>query len=92
MGSKINGITLAYTKRLDFQIRKIDDGAQKIDRSLLKTFGIVIAGFEVIDKLGRVRFFQKTLLLANTSIEIVLEIPVFTFNNADVYFNKQEFI
>lgn len=56
-GSKVNAMTLAYAKQLGFQAWKTDVGAQKIDGSLLRTFGMVIVGLQVEDKLGRTRFF-----------------------------------
>ena len=43
--SKINAMTLAYTAQLGFKVRKTNVGAQKIDKSSLKTYGLVIAGF-----------------------------------------------
>ena len=55
--SKVNAMTPAYSKQLGFQIQKTDVKAQKIDGSLLRTFEMVIAGFQVEDKLGRARFF-----------------------------------
>ena len=57
LDSKVNTITPAYAKQLDFSVRKTNVGAQKIDSSLLRTFGMVIASFQVEDKLGRARFF-----------------------------------
>ena len=72
-GSKINVIIPAYAKQLDFQIHKTNIETQKIDNLLLKTFEMVIASFQVVDKLGRVPFFQKTFLLANTSMKVVLK-------------------
>ena len=59
-------------------------GAQKIDRSSLATYGIVIAAFHVNDKLRRSRFFQETFLPTEISIEMVLGMPFLTFSNADV--------
>ena len=50
-------MTPAYAKQLDLQVRKTDFRAQKIDGSLLRTFGKVIAGFQIKDKLGRAQFF-----------------------------------
>ena len=55
--SKINALTPAYPKQLGLRVWKIDVRAQKIDGSLVKTFGMVIAGFQIEDKLGRERFF-----------------------------------
>ena len=58
--------------------------SQKIDGSLLKTFEIVIVNFQIIDKLGRTLFFQKTFLLANIIMEVVLEIPFLIFSNTNI--------
>ena len=46
-------MTLVYAKQLDFQISKTKIRAQKIDGSLLEIFWIAIAGFQVINKLGK---------------------------------------
>ena len=45
---------------------------------------MVIAGFQVEDKLSRARFFQESFLLAETSMEVILEMPFLTFSNADI--------
>ena len=55
--SEVNAMTPAYAKQLGLRTQKTDVGAQKIDGSSLNTFGMVIGGFQVIDKLGRARFF-----------------------------------
>ena len=47
---------------------------------------MVIAGFQVQDKLRRARFFQKTFLVADTSMEVVLRILFFILSNANVGF------
>ena len=47
----------AYAKKLGLRIRPTDVGAQKIDGSHLDIFGMVIAGFLLQDKLGKVQFF-----------------------------------
>ena len=57
LDSEVNAMTLAYAKQLGLQVRKTDIEAQKIDDSLLRTFRMVIASFQVKDKLGRVWFF-----------------------------------
>lgn len=46
-----------YAKKLGFRMQKINIGAQKIDKSTLETNGMVIADFQIQDKLGRARFF-----------------------------------
>ena len=80
-GSEVNAMTPAYAKQLGTQTRKTDVGAQKINRSSLDTFEMVVTGFQVEDKLGRTRFFYKSFLLAETSIRVVLEMPFLTLDN-----------
>lgn len=43
--NKINAMTPAYASSLGLRISQINIEAQKIDNSILKTFGIVIASF-----------------------------------------------
>ena len=88
--SKVNAITPAYAKQLGFQVRKTDVKARKIDSSLLKTFEMVIAGFQIEDKLGRAQFFQESFSLAKTSIEVVLRMLFLTFSNANIQFAEKE--
>ena len=89
-GSEVNAMTPAYASRLSLQVHRTNIGAQKIDGSILETFGIILANFQVEDKLGRARFFQKTFLLADISAEIVLGMPFLTLSNADVQFVEKE--
>ena len=56
-GSKVNAMILAYAAYLGLTIRVTNVSAQKIDRSSLATYSIVIAAFQVVDKLGRSQFF-----------------------------------
>lgn len=51
---------------------------------------MVIAGFQIQDKLGRVRFFQETFLLADISMKVVLGMPFLTLSNADIQFAERE--
>ena len=53
---------------------------------------MVIAAFQIKDKLGRARFFQKTFLLADTSIEVVLRMPFLTLGNTNIQFAEKELI
>ena len=52
-GSEVNAMTPAYTAHLGLKVRITDVGAQKIDGSSLATYSMVIAAFQVVDKLGR---------------------------------------
>ena len=56
-GSEVNAMILAYAKQLGFQIQRTNVGAKKIDSSSLATYGMVIATFQMINKLGRAQFF-----------------------------------
>ena len=53
---------------------------------------MVIAGFQILDKLGRACFFQETFLLAVISIEVVFKIFFLTFSNANIQFAKKKFL
>ena len=90
LGSKVNAMTPAYAKQLGLQVRKTDVRAQKINGSLLRTFGMVIAGFQIEDKLGKTRFFQELFLLVETSMEIVLGMLFLIFNNANIQFAEKK--
>ena len=45
---------------------------------------MVLADFQVEDKLGKARFFQETFLLANISAEVALGMLFLILNNVDV--------
>lgn len=45
---------------------------------------MVIARFSIQDKLGKIRFFEGTFLLADTSIEMVLGILFLALSNANI--------
>ena len=53
---------------------------------------MVIAGFQVEDKLGRARLFQESFLLATTSMEVVLGMLFLTLRNADIQLAKKKLI
>ena len=91
-GSEVNAMTPAYASKLGLWVHRIDIGAQKIDGSTFKTFGIVLASFQVGDKLERTRFFQETFLLADISTEVVLGMPFFALSHADVQLIEKELI
>ena len=80
----------AYAKKLGLRVRKTDVGAQKIDGSILETYGMVIAGFQVQDKFGKARFFQETFLVADTSIEVVWGMLFLAFSKVEVDFAEKE--
>ena len=79
----------AYTKKLGLKTLKTNVRAQKIDGFTLETFRMVIADFQIEDKGGRPRFFQKTFLVADTKFEVVLGMPFLKISNADIAFGEE---
>ena len=83
-------MTPTYTAHLSLTVKVTNVGMQKIDRSLPATYDIVIAAFQVVDKLGRSQFFQETFLLADISIKVVLGKPFFTLSNVNIQCAEKE--
>ena len=83
-------MTLAYISKLGPKVHHTDIGAQKIDGSTLKIFGMVLTSFQVEDQLGRARFFKKTLLSADINMQVVLNIPFLTFSNVNIQFVEKK--
>ena len=88
--NEVNAISPAYTAHLGLKVRKTNVGAQKIDKSLLPTYSMVIAAFQVIDKLSRSWFFQDTFLLADISMKVVLGLLFLILSHIDVQFAKKK--
>ena len=80
----------AYAKKLGLWVWKTNIGAQKINRSTLETYSIVIAGFQAQDKFGKVRFFQETFQVADTSVKVVLGRPFLALRKVEVDFVEKE--
>ena len=89
-GSEVNAIHPTLARELGLPIRPTDVGAQKIDGTLLDTFGMVVAAFSVEDKANRVRFFEETFLVANVSPEMVFGMFFLTLSGADIDFLGHE--
>ena len=77
-------MTLGYILKLGLKVCSTNVGAKKIDGFTLETFGMVLVSFQVEDKLERLRFFQKTFLLADLSVKVVLRMPFLIFNNVNI--------
>ena len=54
LDSKVNGIQPTYAIKLGFHARKVNSGIQKIDKSYLDIFRIVIADYSVKNMLQMV--------------------------------------
>ena len=85
--SEVNAMYPSFAKQLGLPIQPTDVEAQKIEGTTLDIHGIVVAAFSVVDKANRVRFFEKTFLMANVSPEVVLGILFLTPSGADVDFS-----
>ena len=79
--SKIIIINLDIAKNFGLQVWYINIDTQKINRSKLHTFGMVLTSFSIENKEIRSYFFIKTFLIVNLSIDISLEILFFTLSN-----------
>ena len=77
-------MTQAHAAHLGLKVRVTNVGAKKIDGFLLAIPDMVIAAFQVVDKLGRSQFFQETFLLTDISMKVVLGMLFLTFSNADI--------
>lgn len=49
---------------------------------------MVLASFFLQDSLKKIRFFEKTFLLVDTNIKVILRMLFLSFNNIDVKFTK----
>ena len=78
----------AYIEKLGLKTWKINIGAQKIDGSTLKTFGMVIVDFQIEDKASRPKFFQKPFLVADTKFEMILGMLFLKISNANMLFGE----
>ena len=87
--SKLNAISSGYAQKLVFKVWKINIRAQKIDGSILKTYKMVIADFQVKDKVDRPKCFQKTFLIADTKFEVILKIFFLKMSNANMSFGEE---
>ena len=85
-GSKLNVITPVYAAELGLMTQKTSVWAQKIDGLPLATYNMASARFLIPDSLKRFWFFEKTFLLADTNMEVVLGMSFFSLSNANVEF------
>lgn len=70
--SEVNIIQPNLVEKLGFLIKLIDVEAQKIDNIMLDTYGLVIAGFWVINKANQIKFSKEIFLMTNISLEVIL--------------------
>ena len=71
-------------KKFILQVCEIRVSAQMTDGIKLNIFGIIISSFSVKDKEKMSTFFEKTVLLANISIDIPVGMSLLTLNNVKI--------
>lgn len=72
--NKVNAMRLDYGQELDFKIWKTNIETHKIDGSILETFGLIIADFQIKNKVNKPQYFSKTFFMVNTKVEVILKI------------------
>ncbi len=88
-GSKVNAMSQVFAQQLGLKIRKTNIGAQKIDGTILETYGMVVSIFSVLDKDRKERLFEESFLLADIRPDIILGMPFLTMSNAVVDFQAR---
>ena len=61
-----------------------------MDDTMLDTYGMVVAAFSIKDKANRERFFEKTFIVTNVSLEVVFRMPFLILSRVDVNFLGRE--
>lgn len=90
LGNKLIAIYLTFTLELRLPIRPTDIKAQKIDGNMLDIYRIIVTVFLVFKKANWVKFFEEIFLIANVSLEVILEMLFFTLSTADINFLNWE--
>lgn len=88
--SRVNAMLLICTKNSELRIWKINIGAQKIDKSILEIYKMVLAFFFLKDKLRQIWFFEEIFLVPDIRIQVILEILFFLLSNANIWFAEIE--
>ena len=80
----------AYVEKLGFVVQIINISAKKINGTIFEIYEMMVTAFLVTDQADKVRFFEKTFLVANFSPNVVLGIFFLILSGADVDFLKRE--
>lgn len=88
LSGEVNGIQLSFAIKLDFCIYKTNVSAQKINGGKLGTYRKIITLFQVDDKDKKFRFFTKSFLFFDISINVVFEMFFLILSNIEINFNN----
>ena len=89
-GSEVNNMTPAYASKLSLVLRTTNIIAWKIHGLTLETYRIATVGFSLKDILKMIWFVEQSLLLADTSMKMILGMLFLCFSNTDFYFGTWE--
>ena len=79
-----------FAHQFGLTIWKTNIGAQKIDGTTLETYKMVIFTFFMSDKDSKERSFEKSCLVADLKLKIVVEMPFLTISNAHIDFQARD--
>ena len=79
-----------YPAKLGLIIWKTEFDIQKIDGLTLVTYKMMLVGFSVQNKLEKVWFLDETFILADISMEVVLEMSFCTLPDINVQFVEKK--
>ena len=82
-------MTPAFAAKLGLSTRPTGVGAWKIDGSSLAMYGMAVTAFSIQDSLKKVRFYEETFLLADTSMKVVPGMSFLAFSNSDIQFKAE---
>lgn len=82
--NKLNTISSTLRARLGLTTPQISFNVQKIDSFVFKIYSMVIERFLIENKSSKISFLDKTFLLADTSIEVVLRMIFIALNNRNI--------
>lgn len=84
--SDVNAVNSQSVAKLNLSIPSTSMDARKFDCFVVKTCKMIIARFSIQNKFGKICVFEKSFLLAYTSIKVVLRMFFLTLNNSDIQF------
>lgn len=86
VSNTINIIHPIFANELGLSIRLTNIKAQKSDVILQDIYRIIVATFWVTDKINQVKIFEKTFLVANIGLEMVLGMLFLTLSSVNINF------
>ncbi len=78
-----------FALQLGLKIRKTNVGAQKINSTTQKTYGMIVSTLSILDQDDRKRIFKKSILLANVIPDLVFGMLFLIISNVDIDFQAQ---